>query len=253
MHLKAIQDLSFIAWRRFILCSCAAAILAVPGAAATIQPLVYGNINGVNVSGIGNYTVGGSTVTMTTQPGVSLSAHTNASNGVSVVLDYYFDITGGQVGDNVPISVDGLVSVNAVGDDGSVSAAADATFSISLANGNHGASHSLYCGNVLRGASCGSDSWAGALQAIGWVGYTNTVQLQVDVSVNNGSGSADAYADPHVYIDPTFAASHPEYGLEFSPATGNSLAGTSAPEPSSWFLLVSGALAGAVLLRRRAV
>jgi len=110
----------------------------------------------------------------------------------------------------------------------------------------------VFCGNVLRHEDCSNPKWSGTLSAVGWVGYDNIVTLSASAETS-GTGFADAFADPHVYIDPAFLALHPQYALEISPLVGNELAGNEsvgAPEPATWFL-TGGALMLAGLLRRR--
>ncbi len=50
-----------------------------------------------------------------------------------------------------------------------------------------------------------------------------------------------AYADPYIFIDPSYAAAHTDASLRISPGVGNSIAGaTGVPEPGSWAMLASG-------------
>jgi hypothetical protein len=101
---------------------------------------------------------------------------------------------------------------------------------------------------VLREEDCSDSQWSGTLSAIAWVGYDNIVQINASAGVA-GAGFADATADPHVYIDPAFAALNPQYSLSLN--VSNDLAG--APEPSAWLLAITaaGALGCFRFLRRR--
>lgn len=71
-------------------------------------------------------------------------------------------------------------------------------------------------------------------------------------------GSATAFADPYIIIDPAYAAIDPDYAskltLRFSEGVVNAAAPGVVPEPASWGMMIAGfAGVGAALRRRRAV
>jgi hypothetical protein len=181
-------------------------------------------------------------------PGAYAHAHSGADGFTGgVTLYYYFDITGGNFFDSVPLSIDYALAAHAGGPTSGDVDDASADIRVSAANGNSNQIASVFCGNTIRGASCDAPL-SGTLHLTGWVGYINTIQLDVSATIS-GNGFADALADPHVYIDPAFLTDHPGYGLAFSPSVGNSLAGV--PEPASLFLVGCALLAGSLCLRRR--
>jgi hypothetical protein len=166
----------------------------------------------------------------------------------SGTFGYDILLTGGNAGDAVPLLISGVLNSSSLGaEDYDVTNSA-ASLILNFANGTSGARADVSCGNVLRGGDCSHPNWSGTLSAVGWVGYDNFVTLFASAEVA-GAGFADAFADPHVSIDPAFQALHPEYQLDISPLVGNELA-AAAPEPATW-LFTSGALLMAGLLRRR--
>ena len=64
-----------------------------------------------------------------------------------------------------------------------------------------------------------------------------------------GTQSGLGVADPHIFIDPSFADAA-DYPLLLSNGVGNDLPGGTVPEPSS-LLLLSGALFGLIIVRRQ--
>ncbi|WP_309605274.1 PEP-CTERM sorting domain-containing protein [Phenylobacterium sp.] len=68
-------------------------------------------------------------------------------------------------------------------------------------------------------------------------------------------GSAMAFVDPIISIDPGFAALHPEISLVLSEGVLNREPGAAGvPEPAAWVLLAGGlGMAGAALRRRRSI
>lgn len=90
--------------------------------------------------------------------------------------------------------------------------------------------------------------------------YSGTVSLALPVGAytvwltagagTGSDGGTYAYADPHIYIDPTFAATNPGFSID-TDGVGNQTGSFSpAPEPGSWMLL-GGAVAAIAAVRRR--
>jgi hypothetical protein len=170
---------------------------------------------------------------------------TTGSGSTSGLIGYYVVVTGGQNGDAVPVDVTGSLFTSASGATAGDVVDTSAGISISFFNGNNGASQSVFCGNVLRGEDCSNPTWSGTLSALAVVGYDNTIGIQATTLVS-GSGTGYAFADPYVYIDPAFLATHPGYGLALN--VGNTASAT--PEPST-LLLTSGCLLGLFVAARR--
>ena len=244
-------------FHRSFLSACAFFALTLPGHAGSVapDPIVYGSVGGIVVSEVGSYSDGAATLSIFGLPAVTVSAHATGpgTHGVGHAVasgTYVYDIfiTGGTIGDVVPLLVSGALNTSSLGAEDYDVTNAEARLGLNFANGTSFAQVDVFCGNVLRGEDCSNPHWSGTLSAVGWAGYDNVVTLFASAEVA-GAGFADAFADPYVYIDPAFHALHPEYGLDISPLVGNQVA-ADAPEPATW-LLTGGAFVLAGLLRRR--
>lgn len=85
-------------------------------------------------------------------------------------------------------------------------------------------------------------------------GYANEIDLLVNEFTENGLGSyssAQASADPRIFIDPGYLAAHPGLQLEISPGIGN-IGPSAVPEPAIWVSIIFGlAMTGAAMRTRR--
>lgn len=226
-----------------LLSVCAMASLAAALHADIIAPSISGNVNGGPISDFGTVNDGPTTVTSAIFPGVSLTGQithtTNDNQGAYALVTYDVFVNGGNMGDVVPLLVDYNITTDSLGDSGGDVTSASGSVNLSFANGTSGDSASASCGNVLRGGDCSMPNVGGLLGANAWAGWDNFVQVQLSMDVS-GSGSANATVNGlHVFIDPTFAASNPQYSLELN--VGNP-APAGAPEPATW-ALGGGALA----------
>jgi hypothetical protein len=69
------------------------------------------------------------------------------------------------------------------------------------------------------------------------------IDLYVFEETEGGIGSystAEAYADPRIYIDPAYLAAHPGATLHISPGIGNIGPTSAVPEPSLWAFMLAG-------------
>ncbi len=239
--------------RTLLFSICASVALAVPAAADTI-PLPSIQVNGAP-GDFGSYVTPGSTIILSSLPNPSVTATTAGLGPNDTANEYYaqgsisynVEITGGQYGDSVPLLVAGSLSTSASAPDGGDVSYGQASIGITGFGGIYGDSASAFCGDVIRGADCSHPTWSGILSAIGGVGYNNLIQISA-MSVVESSGSAYAFADPYVYIDPTFLAANPGYSLVLN--VGNSP--TAAPEPST-LMLAATCLFGLIVASRKKV
>lgn len=259
-----IQRYTFIAAVLTFLC-----LLVISSAASTVSvpdPFFYGSLNynvgntTVTMSGPGSYSTGPVSAAVMAMPNASSSLNTacsfaysypnvcNPSGAMDIV--YYFTVTGGTVGDPVNVLADGLLRAatgsSNVGSSSLVQAYA--AFSVSV-NGN---AFSQVLTNNCVGLCSWQQSWSGTFSVPMLVGDVATVELNTQVSLWEGApgavGSAYAYADPYIYVDPNDPNAS-LYSIVVSPGIGNVPLGTT-PEPSSLTLLSSGIVGLATVLRR---
>jgi hypothetical protein len=177
---------------------------------------------------------------LTLSPFVSLSVQISTlgvflngvhGGGATAVVRYFFEVTGGNSGDVVPLLIATNLSTAGTPESGGHSFA-----SLSAFTNSFGTSSVAVCTNE----SCGTtdSSFLGILSTRARSGEVGELDLQVSVgsgpSLN--SGFASASADPFIYVDPSFSAAS-QYSILVSPGVGNGIASASVPEPGSAGLL----------------
>jgi len=243
----------FLACGELVIALCLCAAFAAPGRADTVSaPFFALNCNGAQSWAEGQLSCAGGSVSSSGSPYAVVTSNFAGigyeggdDTGGTAQLTYYVVVSGGNPGDAVPVDVAANLSTKALGDTGYDVMDASASITLNFANGTSGDFASAECANVLRGGDCSNNQWSGTLHATAWVGYDNTVTLMASTTLA-GAGFAEADADPHVYIDPTFAAANPQYSLLLN--VSNDLPSSVAPEPASWLLAILplGILAGCV-------
>ena len=213
----------------------------------TLDPSVGQGATSCNIDGAG--------ATLDLLPAIKLTAFAEGpagglTNG-SAHLTYYFEVTGGAGVVQVPIIILTNMSTSFIGDAGAdAEIAVDADYLDSPENAIFRASQTV-CANSEDNACTGfSASFSGALHLTALSGVAGRVLMSVSASGVNG-GIADAYADPLIEIDPSFADAG-LYKVIPSDGVGNVLPNTGVPEPASWALMLVGfGMAGAALQRPR--
>jgi hypothetical protein len=154
-------------------------------------------------------------------------------------LRYFFEVVGGSAGDHVPLLIQTGLDSSGVG--GEVFAAANIqVFTASV----------LTVVAVCTDGSCpfGAD-FSGTFGVDAVSGQVASVLLVTQAAVGGlVGGTADASADPFVFIDPTFSGAS-NYQVVVSAGIGNSA--SAVPEPSSFVLLAMGAAALGLWSRKR--
>ena len=165
--------------------------------------------------------------------------------GATAVARYFFEVTGGNSGDVVPL----LIATN-LSTDGTPASGGHSFASISAFTNSFGNSFVAVCTNESCGTT--SSSFSGLLSTRARSGEVGELDLQVSAgsgpSLN--SGFASASADPFIFVDPSFAGAS-QYAIQVSAGVGNQAA-ASVPEPGSAGLLaLSGGLLFWLEIRRR--
>jgi len=192
---------------------------------------------------------------LTLFPFVSLTAQTTSAatlfiHGAAAVADatYSFQVTGGNVGDTVPLLISTTLET--------LSTESDSAHSSGFAelNINTSAVGFRTLAVVCTDGSCGTSatSFIGTLSTFarsGAIGDFINLHVQSAASGTNRPFNefASAFADPFIYIDPAFPNAA-LYSIVVSPGVGNAVA--PVPEPGVLYLIGT-ALGALVLLRRR--
>ncbi len=157
--------------------------------------------------------------------------------GVFGVLNYSFEVTGGAVGDVVPVDIDTALTA--------IPISIGFVFSEILVTADTGAGVTI----CNTGCSDEATGFTGTLQvnALSGTIYNNAIHLEIDV-IGALGGTSDfdggtASVDPFLFIAPTFPNAG-DYSIEVSPNIGN--VSEAVPEFATWAMLLVGfaALAG---------
>jgi len=182
---------------------------------------------------------------LTTGPFVSLSVQAMAPGfpvnaiAASAVADLLFEyqVTGGNPGDIVPVFL--ATNLATTGTDG--------VHGVGFAFVSFGSADFLgeSVAACTAGSGCGSPSpsFSGVLKTFvrsGKGGNMVNIHVQASAGSSPNSEAASAFADPFIFVDPSFLNAS-QYSVVLSPGVGNGLA-AAAPEPATWALLLSGGL-----------
>jgi hypothetical protein len=172
---------------------------------------------------------------LTLSPFVSLTAESNSGPindmfnpgaGVVVSAQYSFQVVGGNPGDKVPIVIASGLTAN-----GSSFGHAYG-FAEVVVHSSYGDASAVVCSDGTCGTT--DTTFSGSFGFFAGAGESgDTVHLEVEASSGDSSlaESANASADPLIFIDPSFAGAA-NYSIEVSPGVGNGLPST-APEPGT--------------------
>ena len=212
-----------------------------------LDPPIY-SINGIPTTG--PVTDGAVTAAISACPALVVTASGSqdgdTSSGALASAYYYFAVSG-TPGDIVTVLVDGYLSTAASAGALGYSdqeAQAVATLDVQSRWGHFTAMSESY---AFIGQTTSND-WSGTLSVPVLVDDVNAVNLSVYVLLLSAS-SGSAYADPHIYIDPSLPNAS-NYSLLISSGAGNALATAATPEPSTWSLTLSCLAVGLAVGRR---
>jgi hypothetical protein len=190
-------------------------------------------------------------LTLTQLPFAGLSAHATVTGGAiqgagaNAVLDYRFEVVGGNPGDIVPL----LISTNLFSDNsGGATGSGFARILITTALAHEIGVTVCSAGYVFP---CSESRFSGSFGVMATSGFLNEVYMDAYASVSSNfvSGAqATAMVDPMISIDPAFAGAN-GYSIVLSPGIGN--ATSAVPLPGSQNLLVGGLAPLVLWLRKR--
>ena len=202
-----------------------------------------------DVFGPGTYSLGGYSATGEVIPGPIPFVHafSSSSTFASVVnaaagLNYYFEFAG-PAGGPIPVDIDVVLhtainGISLVPSDGATAGVALGG-PVSVPTGVN-----VHC-NLL---DCTDPDFTGTLHASLSANTVYILEMGAGSKISHGDEGANAFADPHLYIDPSFADAA-DYQFIVSDGVGNQTGLSSVPEPG--YLTLIGLAFGALALLRR--
>lgn len=156
----------------------------------------------------------------------SSAANVASFNAVSS-LQYSFEVIGGNVGDQVPLLIATMLETSAVPN----------SFGAALMNVTTSLGATLT--RVCTDGSCPESTFDGVVSLMAVSGQVGSVQLTTQAANTFlFGGTANASADPFIYVDPLFAGAS-RYSVVVSEGVGNALSIT-VNEPDSFGLFAIG-------------
>jgi hypothetical protein len=167
------------------------------------------------------------TASASVTPAVHISGNGYIGAGASAGVTYYIAILGTDAADpNSLAMVDYSTSGGASG-----GTASQATTSIAGAFGGVACSGTDDCGDTPSAFSISGTFMAQSCDlAVNNCGSSFGITVAVTADTSGDDGAFSAYADPYIYIDPTFLASNPGYSVVVSAGIDNAPI-SAVPEP----------------------
>jgi hypothetical protein len=164
-----------------------------------------------------------------------------AIHGGSAQEVYYFSLNGPS-SNNIPLTLSGYASTSVSGY--GVAWAYIALDGLGISD----------CSGCSNSASPGGNF---VIQPYGHTGI-NTIRMEAGASVSTilyegviGLGSATAFIDPYLQIDPSFLSTHPGYSLTFSPGIINAPLATPLPGSLPMFVALIAGMCGFARFRKQ--
>lgn len=162
--------------------------------------------------------------------------------GADANSTYYFEVTGGNVGDLVPIMVDFTLSVSSTPDSSALAKIIVRTSVVPFTV------EEVACNPQVCDETQLSDTLAIQARSGANLDSITLYAVAQAPATRSSNESARAFADPYIYIDPAFANAS-LYSIAVSPGVAN-VPLTPVPEPGSVLLLSIGTAAIGLLRRR---
>ncbi len=152
----------------------------------------------------------------------------------SGVFGYFFEVSGPTTTYPMPVPVRFSGTYNAaVSDHGSGGAGVDVFYNIDMGAARGG----FQCGRDVP-AGCGDGMFGGTVSVTANAEHSVRLDLQLRARASGfGVSSAKGAIDPYLYIEPSWAAAHPDYSLSVF-GVGNSPA--AVPEPETYSMILAG-------------
>ena len=200
--------------------------------------------DGSHVGGTSSCAIDHSTASVTTSPFVVLTASAAydasapASSGGFVVLNYNFAAVGGTQDTVVPVDIDVVLNQQTVNSSNSPAYG----FSEIVVDTPRSSTGAVICSSSCIDSSTSLSTTLQVNVLADELG-SNVVTLEIEALAGGYAdippNSANASADPRIYIDPSFADAS-AYRIVLSDGLGNGNAVSTVPEPSALALLVGG-------------
>jgi len=177
-------------------------------------------------------------VEVTSPPAAVLGAGADAN------AFYYFQVTGGNAGDLVPIIFDFALSVSSTPDSSALAKVIIRTSAMALPYVEEVVCNPQVCDEGPFSGSATIQARSGAM-----LDSVTLYALAQSPATRISHESARAFADPYIYIDPTFPNAS-LYSIVVSPGVGNTPTGAAVPEPATLWCV--GSMVGVLgLIQRR--
>ncbi len=181
----------------------------------------------------GAYVLGGASVEVIGFPQASTfgraSGNAEVGAGFTAGIRYYFTVTGPGHDVVIPLLAAFALHASAIG---TFATNSSASFSVDFSANDF---TEQVDADVLHPTPTDIFSTHAFGLEVGRIG-------QVVLGIGGGSfgGFAEAYADPYIFVDPAFLASHPGYAVAVSDGIGNAPAINAVPEPETYAMMAFG-------------
>jgi hypothetical protein len=181
----------------------------------------------------GAYVLGGASVEVIGFPQASTfgraSGNPEVGAGFTAGVHYFFTVTGPQHDVTIPLLATFALHASAIG---TFATNSSASFQVAFTANDF---TEQVAADVLHPTPTDIFATRSFGLEVGRIG-------QVFLGVGGGSfgGFAEAYADPYIFVDPAFLASHPGYAVEVSAGIGNGPAVSAVPEPETGAMMLFG-------------
>jgi hypothetical protein len=181
----------------------------------------------------GAYVLGGASIEVIGFPQASTfgraSGNPDVGAGFDAGVHYFFTVTGPQHDVVIPLLATFALHASAIG---TFATNSSASFSVAFTANDFTVQVDADVLHPTPGDIFATRAFGLEVDRIG----------QVFLGIGGGSfgGFAEAYADPYIFVDPTFLASHPGFAVQVSAGIGNAPLVSAVPEPETYAMMMLG-------------